>query len=238
MFHGNHKADIVQFVGQNCPKVIMPVVLDIPGYRSDTITQISRLYASSVSMLMQDKSYNEHYLMTSDIDMIPLSDYWQPDFTKVTVWGHDLTGYGHYPCCYIGMVQDKWNEVMKLDSHDFTASIKRDLDTLPQAKSDDFYKFWFSDQDLITDRLYNYPINFIKRGQYSNGYARGRVDRGAWTLSHSEFIDMHCFHQLYFKQNQDKFDKTMELLTSIWPDEDFGWWIKYTEEFRKLTGHS
>src|SRR6187455_3225509 len=58
------------------------------GYRSDTITQISRLYGACAINSFQ----NDSYLMTCDVDMIPLSDYWEPDLNKVTVWNHDLTG--------------------------------------------------------------------------------------------------------------------------------------------------
>lgn len=198
-------------------------------YRSDTITQISRLYAACVQ---------DGYLMTGDIDMIPLSDYWQPNEGAITVWGHDLTGYGHYPICYIGMHSDKWKQVMNLDNNDYNALIKRDLDSLPQAKSQDFMKYWFADQDLITERLKPYKPTIINRGQYPNGYARGRVDRGSWTLEHKDFIDAHLHHQIYHKGNEWKFDQTMDLLCKIWPDEDWQWFCDYTDEFRKLSGHA
>lgn len=207
-----------------------PYAIKVDDYRSDTITQVSRLYAACIQ---------EGYLMTGDIDMIPLSDYWKPDENEITVYGHDLTGYGHYPICYIGMDSKKWVEVMGLSSPDYNKLIKRDLDTLPQAKDPDFYKYWFCDQDLITKRLKEtqFVVTTINRGQYSNGYAIGRVDRGAWTLNHKQFIDAHLFHQMYHKGREDKFEQTLDLLYKIWPEEDFDWFILYTEEFRKLTGH-
>lgn len=221
------KNGIVSFAGQSCYCVN---VSKQDGYRSDTITQVSRLYAACIQ---------DGYLMTGDIDMIPLSDYWKPNDNEITVYGHDLTGFGHYPICYIGMDSKKWVEVMGLSSPDYNKLIKRDLDTLPQAKDPDFYKYWFCDQDLITKRLKEtqFPVKTINRGQYSNGYAKGRVDRGAWTLDHKEFIDAHLFHQIYHKGREDKFDQTMDLLEKIWPEESFDWFILYTEEFRKLTGH-
>jgi hypothetical protein len=225
-FHGKR-----QSIEINLPFDLNIAYIDeIDGYRSDTITQISRLYAAC---------FQEGYLMTGDIDMIPLSDYWKPSENEITVYGHDLTGYTHYPICYIGMPHTRWIEVMGLSSSDYNTLIKRDLDSLPQAKDPDFYKYWFCDQDLITQRLQQteFPVTIINRGQYSNGYARGRVDRGAWTLQHKEFIDAHLFHQLYHKGNEDKFNKTLDLLYHIWPDEDFSWFVSYTHKFRKLTGH-
>jgi hypothetical protein len=175
--------------------------------------------------------------MTGDIDMIPLSNYWKVNEDNITVWGHDLTGYGHYPICYIGMHTDNWKDVMKLDSNDYNSLIKRDLDTLPQAKDPDFYKYWFSDQDLITQRLKPFNPTIINRGQYPNGFARGRVDRGAWTLDHKEFIDAHLHHQIHHKGNEWKYNQTMELLRKVWPEEDFTWFEEYTQEFKRLTGH-
>lgn len=206
-------------------------VNEIEGYRSATIAQISRLYAA---ISFQD----DDFIMTGDCDLIPLSDYWRPDVDSKTVYGFDLTDYTEFPICFISMKAKYWREVMKLTTGDMDYNIKRDLDAMPNAKSDDFYSYWGVDQQLITQRLKPFNPTLINRGKYSNGYATGRMDRGNWDYNHTSFTDAHMFQQLYFKQNQDKFDKTMELLTSIWPDEDFGWWIKYTEEFRKLTGHS
>lgn len=208
------------------------VVQPIEGYRSDTITQISRLYGACLDGLS-----GGDYLMTGDIDMLPLSDYWKADFDKVTVWGHDLTGFGHFPICYIGANYHRWFEFMKLKSTDHNTLIKRDLDTLPQAKDPDFYKYWFSDQDLITARLKEYgtdKIDFINRGQGSHGYARGRVDRGSngWVLDQPELIDAHLQQQTH--HSQEKIDRLMQLLRHVWPGEDFTWFVEYTKEFKKF----
>jgi hypothetical protein len=199
-------------------------------YRSDTITQISRLYGACVT---------DGYLMTGDIDMLPLSDYWKFDENEITVWGHDLTGYGHYPICYIGMPSDKWVEVMNLNTTDYNSLIKRDLDSLPQAKDPDFYKYWFSDQDLITQRLKPFKKTLINRGQLPNGFARGRVDRGSWSLEHEEFIDCHMLRDMYKLSDTGRGNlaKTMQLLERVWPNENFDWFKEYTTEFQKLANN-
>lgn len=209
----------------------LPFENRVEGYRSDTITQVSRLYAACVQ---------DGYLMTGDIDMIPLSDYWKFNPDEITIWGHDLTGYTHYPICYIGMHATRWREVMGLTFNDYNELIKRDLDAMPQAKeSASWEKRWFVDQDLITKRIdaTEFKKTIINRGQYPNGYAKGRVDRGSWSLNHEQFIDCHMFQQLYHRGNEKKFDMTMDLLQAIWPNEDFSWFIEYTKAFKKLTGH-
>jgi hypothetical protein len=202
----------------------------IEGYRSDTITQISRLYSGCFTA--------EGYYMTGDIDMLPLSNYWKPDTSKVTVYGHDLTGFGHFPICYIGATLNQWQQVMNVENlNHANIYIKRDLDTLPQAKDPDFYKYWFSDQDLITARLKEYgtgKIDFINRGQGSHGYARGRVDRGSngWVLDQPELIDAHLMQQTH--HSEEKIRKLMDLLHHVWPKEDWKWFLEYTKEFKKL----
>lgn len=208
----------------------------IEGYRSDTVTQVSRLYAACT--ITEDA-----YLMTGDIDMIPLSDFWKPDPNKITVWGHDLCNYKNYPICYIGMTRSRWVETMGLTSSDYNALIKRDLDTLPQAKSTDFYKYWETDQDLITQRIkaVNFDKSFVDRGRYPNGIAIGRVDRGDWTLKQHEFTDAHLHRDLYkvFKEPdnalwQKKWGEHLALLQRVWPNENFDWFVKYTQEFAKM----
>lgn len=234
LFNGSNKLQSTTWMYSGDPLNINIRAID--GYRDDTVTQVSRLYA------VADKTRSEltanPYFMTGDIDMIPLSDYWKPKENEITVFGHDLTGYGHYPICYIGMDSKKWVEVMGLSSSDYNALIKRDLDSLPQAKGE-WEQRWFTDQDLITQRLKEtqFQIKSIIRGQYSNGYAKGRVDRGSWTLDHKEFIDAHLHHQVYHKGNEWRFNQILDLLYKVWPDEDFTWYVDYHHEFKKLTGH-
>lgn len=201
-------------------------------YRSDTMAQVSRLYGACVA---------DGYLMTGDIDMIPLSDYWKYDENDITIWGHDLTGFTHYPICYIGMPSTRWREVMGITSDDYSKLMKRDLDTLPQAKNPDFYKYWFSDQDLITGRIdqTEFPKKMVNRGQLPNGFARGRVDRGSWTLDHSQFIDCHALRDMYKTSDTgvNNFAKTMRLLEKVWPDEDFTWFKEYTRQYQKMANN-
>lgn len=213
----------------------------IPGYRSETISQISRLYGTCVK---------DGFIMTADADMYALSDYWKHeiDEDKITVYGHDLTGFGDYPICYIAMNSANWANVMGIDGKDYNKFIKRDLDRWPQAKSNDFYTWWGVDQNHITSVLFPYKdkINFINRGQYSNGYAKGRIDRGAWTVDHEQLIDCHdhrdLFKRFYTKEiPQDQWDlydkkwtEHCAMLDKVWPGEDFTWYFDFIQQYAKL----
>lgn len=213
---------------------ITPILLSShEGYRSDTVTQVSRLYGACV---IQDG-----YLMTSDIDMIPLSDYWKFDPTDITIWGHDLTGFTHYPICYIGMTAERWREVMGLSSTDYDSLILRDLNTLPQAKDPDFYKYWFSDQDLITTRIdrTEFAKKHIHRGQLPNGFAKGRVDRGSWSLEHPEFIDCHALRDMYKRSDTGvkNLSRTMRMFDRINQGEDLRWIVDYSLKFQQIANN-
>lgn len=226
----NIGSDLIHWTFGNVSEILGPswlnlrTLFNISGYQPETITQCSRLYGACVA---------DGYLMTGDIDMIPLSNYWKPDTNKLTVYGRDLTDY-HYPICYIGMDSSKWMEVMQIDGTDYQYYMQRDLMTMPQAKSSDNVKRWVTDQDLITERINasSFIPERVDRGTYKNGYPVGRVDRSAWTLNHDTFIDAHLPHDVL--TSEQSFKKVMELLHHVWTKEDWKWFVTYYKEFRKL----
>lgn len=202
--------------------------LNVEGYKSETVAQISRLYAACLY------GHKDDFIMTGDIDMIPLSNYWKPDNDKINIWGWDLTAFQHIPICYIGMKRTRWVEVMGLSSHLYNTLIKRDLDSIPNAKSSNFEDWWSVDQQLITERINSvtFPKEIFWRGSLANGYAHGRVDRSAWTLDHTELIDCHMMRDIY--NNPDNLAKTMLLLYKSFPNDNFDWFTQYVEEYKQL----
>jgi len=210
----------------------------IDGYRGDTITQISRLYGASTVK-------PNDMVMLGDIDMLALSDYWKPSPELMTIYGHDLTDFRNIPMCYVAMIADKWDHLIDYTDTDITKLIKRDLDKLPQAKSEDFYTYWESDQDLLTKRIKEtaIPKQFINRGKIHNGLAQGRVDRGEWSLFHNgNYIDCHQHRELYkiFKKTdrqeivEKKWREHTAMLQAVWPNENFKWYFHFLEKFAAL----
>lgn len=197
-------------------------LFNIEGYKSETIAQVSRLYAAAV--------IDQGYLMTTDADMLPLSDYWFPNIGLIDCYGRDLTDY-HYPICYIGMEAYLWQKVMNIPEWQLYG----------QKPVDDFLRRdlrhqrneWTLDQDIITEELVKYQINREDRGtDKRTGYPIGRVDRSAWRLDHEVYIDAHLPHDIL--TNENSFHNVMELLHKIWPGEDFKWVVEYHKEFKKL----
>lgn len=200
--------------------------VEVNGYDTSTLAQVSRLYATCMS------AFNGgDYFLTSDCDMLPLSNYWEFTHPGITTWGRDLTDY-HYPICYIGMGCNEWESIMDVTEFDYNEMIKRDLDIYaPKAKN-----VWCVDQDIITERLLRNgkeKITHINRGtDKRTGYPIGRVDRSNWRLDHEILIDAHLPHDIL--TNEKSFHKVMELLHHVWPGEDFKWFVSYHKEFKKL----
>lgn len=208
----------------NMPMDTTHFIKPINGYKSETIAQVSRLYGAR-------QTPKDTLVMTSDVDMIPLSNYWNPQENVITTYGRDLTDY-HYPMCYIAMNERDWYRVMDYYKTDIDHSVDLDLQqAVPKAKN-----VWCVDQDIITERLLRYgkeKITHIDRGtDKRTGYPLGRVDRSAWRLDHQVYIDAHLPHDIL--TNEKSFHNVMELLHTVWPMEDWKWFINYTKEFKKL----
>ena len=113
----------------------------INGYKSETLAQVSRLYGACC---VDDDSY----LVTSDIDMLPLDkNLFHYEGHRVLTIGRDLTDY-HYPICYVGARQYVWKAVMSITCDDYQTLIQQDL---RQQKN-----MWGLDQDILTEKLLIY----------------------------------------------------------------------------------
>ena len=211
----------------------------INGIREATIAQCSRLYGAESFLSIVDPMRPDDMVMLGDIDLIPLGDHWHPESDKVTVYNHDLTGRTEIPMCFVAAPAKLWGKFMNYSGHP-SVDIERDLSNYENAKSDDFYKWWGCDQQILTDRLKKYgydKIKFIDRGPSDlHGYARGRVDRapGGWRFDLPELIDAHMEQQTH--HDEKKIARLLDLLRHVWPNEDWSWFRKYTNDFREITG--
>ena len=199
-------------------KIEADYVITVPkmeGIRQETIAQASRLYASGFFP-------DDAYLMISDMDLLPLSDYWHPvlDIDTITVFGHDLTWRTFIPMGYTGMSAKKWKEVMNI-TEDRVADFKRDCDLTGLPYKEEWEKWWNHDWTLLTERLKPYMgvINFVDRGQIDIAgatLARGRVDRYNWdaTLQQPDRIDAHCENNNV--KHPDKLNKFLALYESVY----------------------
>ena len=90
----------------------------IEGLRDATVAQAGRLYAANYLPM-------DALIMTSDMDLIPLQDYWKPSIEDITVYGHDLTDYSYFPMGYTAMSGASWKHYMRC-SYDTRTDMLRD----------------------------------------------------------------------------------------------------------------
>lgn len=190
----------LKLTGQFTRVITLP---DIEGLRKESIAQAGRLYAAN-------HFTDDTMLMTSDMDLLPLSDYWNPNPNEITVYGHDLTDYTYYPMGYTAMTAGNWKRVMCMlgnteEDMKQDAYVYQDLTT-----SDNWEKWWNWDWRMLTDRLTGEVNTFIKRGRQPNGFAYGRIDRGN-SMKHveGELIDAHCENNNV--RHPDKLNRFLEI---------------------------
>lgn len=247
LYRGNMETDFIKMSLFDAMPVMCPVPVysldPIEGIRDATIAQVSRIFASS-SWAFKSERYENDYIVTGDIDLIPLKDSLKPDFddnNRVTAWNFDLTGRTEVPICHVGARAHIWWRMMHTYPYDtINEAIKENLQGNVNARSDDFYKWWGVDQQILTERVKAYPhVTYIDRGPSDiHGYARGRVDRapGGWRFDLPELIDAHMEQQTH--HSTAKIGRLFDLLRHVWPNENFDWFAQYTTEFRKITGHT
>lgn len=167
---------------------------EIKGLRMETIAQASRLYAANYLPL-------DALIMTSDMDLLPLQNYWNPSVENITVYGHDLTWRSFYPMGYCAMSGHNWKKYLNC-TFDTPNDLVRDAKEIELAYMPDWEQWWNHDWTLLTKRLspFKSQITFIDRGQVNIAgatLAKGRVDRYNWkeTMKQDNLVDAHCENQ-------------------------------------------
>lgn len=194
------------------PNTIMVQLPKIEGLREVTISQAGRLYAANYLPM-------DALVMTSDMDLIPMSNYWSPNIDCVTMYGHDLTGYNEFPMGYVAMSGANWKEYFNC-TNDTKADMLRDANETKIAFSSNWEEWWGFDQHLLTKRLTPFKslLTMIDRGQINIAgatLARGRIDRYNWeeTQQQPDWIDAHC--ENINSQHADKINKFLTVFEKV-----------------------
>jgi len=184
-------------------------VPNIEGLRSETLAQASRLYAANY--------FNDNQiLMTSDMDLLPLKNYWNPDHDKITNYGHDLTDYTFLPMGYTAMNVENWKKVMKLNGSDSWKRLEEDAKELGDPYKPDWETWWNFDWKLLTMRLKDFDVTKILRGRRPGScFALGRIDRGdSMQIPNETLIDAHCENNNV--QHPEKLAKFLSIFETVY----------------------
>jgi len=153
--------------------------------RSDTVAQVSRLFACLLDFIEPDD-----FIVTGDGDMLMMKDIFE-DRPQITSYGHDLTGRSEVPMCYVAGTKDHWRMLMQLDSPEPTIEGNIVQSVPNEAYSDKWEDYWSVDQKLLTRMCAGYSeMKYVDR-HMDRGLAYGRKDRYDWNRKIPEIIDVH-----------------------------------------------
>lgn len=194
-----------------CEADFMPL-RQTPLVKDSTIAQLFRLFACQ-SPMFGDKDI----IVTSDSDMIIAKDIFNCN-EGFTNYGYDLTGRSELPICYNIATAAKWRELMG----EFT---------IPEAAySDDWNRYWSTDQQLLTQRAREYgmeKITFIDRlHNHPRGLPTGRWDRFAFEQIPADIIDVHM--------PRNNWEAQYQVAERLWPGEDHSFITKFREALCQL----
>ena len=155
------------------------VVDPIRGCSSALSIKLTRWYASCLAFFKPDD-----YLLTSDIDLWPLSFAWyssQDPEKRYHLFNGDIHGGVMHSTCHIGASADRWRSLMKIKAGD-------DIVNRIELATEDAFKrhdsSWIgrrSDEQFMKNLILDHPsypadFEFINRGTPPEG----RIDRESW----------------------------------------------------------
>lgn len=192
--------EVALFATSDCPDFYFSVepmnhvypIPSIDGVRTGTCAQTVRHFVADV--LPKDA-----YIMVQDIDLIPLKNFWNPDVTKKTIYGWELTGKSFIPVHYTGMMGKDWYEIMGCTG-DLKADMERAMKENGRAYGKDWETYWDTDWDILTQKFKAHGLDnftFIERKLIQlakDATPEGRIDRYDFeaTMKQPEWLDIHC----------------------------------------------
>lgn len=187
------------------------------------------LYVQCIRLYAGAGQADGRYCILADADMFIASSFLSRDFDKVNAFGHDLTGFGEIPICYVGMTSQRWAEIMGEDQD----QILIDLKAYGKPDSDVWHEAWGCDQQILTSKLKAYgfdQINFINRrtDPKNSGLPLGRWDRYNWVKPQGEIHDVHLMRNPLSDEN---FPKIVDMCKAIYPNQNWDWLTEYRIEF-------
>lgn len=203
--------------------------LKIPeGYRSSTVTQVSRLLGITLPVADSD------IVMTADVDMLPLNaaffDQQGPNISIFYSNAYDHEDRPHYPICYISAPKSTWGEITGVNS-DRDALVKDILYSLPTTATKS--AAWNYDEFWISLQLVKHPdypnAKLIPRDKFGGMVIR-RIDRArAFNPPPWEADDAHCWRPGY---DPVYWPRVLSIIAHVCPDM-VPWAEKYWRDFMR-----
>lgn len=198
---------------------------DCPEHKEATYSQCSRLYGACLDLP------EDEILVTGDIDL--LSFKLPPYISGFTIYGSDLVPQHQYPMCFISAKVKDWRNAFEL----YDKTYQQCLDeTIGKEECENMRgNLWSRDQETAYNKInLTQEINLVLRSNGLNQFAQNRVDRTDtnWrSYLNDNLIDAHLWRPGYTDEN---FANIMELMTTMYPNDDFSWLVEYNEKYKAL----
>ena len=181
-----------------------------------TAVQTCRLYLAAAQP-------DNTYVMTSDVDMLPLSDFWPKD-GKNRITGWDITGYpkeaAQVPICYVQATGAVWKEMMRPAADcDWLEATVAGVGEIPGGVKGR----WDADQELLTARVRAYGEHRFEKFMRYDRAGIGRVCRSGWNegvarLARTPQIDCHALRPGHTQWDQISFVMKTAGIFADWMD--------------------
>ena len=236
------KEDIKSLVFENTINAGAQIeeVKNIKGYRTCNVAQVSRLYAAASNHFNPDD-----YLMTDDIDKIPVDYMWfncQNLKKQIHIYDPDELNYKRLKMGNIGMKSEVWKEIIGITNGGIIDNVKLCFDK-NLSKDSTWEKGWNLDEWILTNSVFNskyYPdeCQMIERGGNNLGLRNYRIDRGAWTQTYNyckstKIIDIHIHRKPWAGQ---VWEDLVSIMKDTFTKEKVDSLIQYKEQFVRLLG--
>lgn len=206
----------------------MLAYFDAPEHKEATYSQCSRLYGACLDLP------EDEVLITSDIDMAVFK---VPPFAHLggfTVLGADLVPDGQLPMCYATATVKDWRDAFELNGITYQQALDR---LLGEDECQDYRACrWSVDQEQLRIKIFNSngSINLLTRSNGQNQFAQNRYDRDDQFILDRLSPDTIDFHMNRPGYEEKNFEIILTILKYHYPQDDFEWLKKYTEEYNKL----
>lgn len=184
------------------------VIQDCAGLHDTTVAQVSRLFAAC---LIKDQ---DAYILTSDIDMLPIHHNYFNNVEIVTdnfiIYYYNAYDQHKFPICYLGASQKIWKSIMNIEEKSVFENLEQDLRKFLLSNPTDL-QIWNYDELLFEKQLWNYMQDNKIIKIYRNP-KQDRIDRSDWNFNGTlqpQIIDCHALRPAYDLCN---FNKIMQLL--------------------------
>jgi len=197
-----------------------------PEHKQSTYSQCSRLYGACLDFP------EDEVLITSDVDMAVFK--LPPYHGGFTIFGGDLVPDGQYPMCYASATAKEWRQAFKLNNKTYQQCLD---ETIGKEECENMRgNLWSRDQETLKNMIMADAsfITNVKRARPGTQFSDNRIDRDDinWrSYMNENLIDAHLWRPGYTEEN---FPKIMELMTTMYPQDDFNWLIEYNEKYKQL----